>query len=167
MNALRKTSFLLPMLFFASCATTPREKIMQNIIVGVVTGFAVGSQRKDNSKAFGLLYGGMAGATAGLATAYLSNDDSENERLFAENKKLKTDLEKVYSPSLVYEGNGMMNAKVPEKYKAMIQPGEWKIYAYDQWVEDGENRLIHQDKIMELTPPSLVPVTLPNINKGK
>lgn len=166
MNVLKRTSFLLATIYFVSCASTPREVIMRNIIIGAVAGYAVGSQRKENQNAYGLLYSGIAGTAAGLATTYLSNTDSENERLLAENKKLKGDLEKVYSPSLVYEGNGMMNAKVPEKYKAMIQPGEWKIYAYDQWVEDGDNRLIHQDKIMELIPPSLVPATLPNANKG-
>jgi len=166
MNVLRRISFLMPTLFLASCASTPRETIMRNIIVGVAAGYVVGNLRKENSKAYGLLYGGIAGTAAGLATAYLASSDSENERLLAENKKLKTDLEKVYSPELVHAGTGMMNAKVPEKYKAMINPGEWKIYAYDQWIEDGENRLIHQDKIMELTPPSLVPVIVPNVNKG-
>ena len=49
----------------------------------------------------------------------------------------------------------------------MINPGEWKIYALDQWIEAGENQLIHQDKIMELIPPSLVPVQLPLTNEKK
>lgn len=161
-----KFSYLISISLISSCASTPREAIMRNIIVGAATGYVIGSQRKDNSKAYGFLYAGLAGSTAGLATAYLASDDSESGRLRADNKKLKSELDKIYSPTLVHAENGMMSAKVPEKYKAMINPGEWKIYAYDQWVEDGENRLIHQDKIMELIPPSLSPVTLPTLNKG-
>ena len=46
----------------------------------------------------------------------------------------------------------------------MINPGEWKIYALDQWIEDSENKLIHQDKMMELIPPSLIPAQLPMKN---
>ena len=161
-----KSSFLISLSLLTGCASTPRQKIIRNIIVAGVAGYAIGSQKQENSKAYGLYYAGLAGSAAGLASAYLENDDAENERLRADNRKLKAELDKVYSPSLVHEGNAMMNAKVPDKYKAMINPGEWKIYAYDQWVEDGENRLIHQDKIMELIPPSLTPKTLPLNVKG-
>lgn len=161
-----RISSLIVLVFLSGCASTPREKNMRNIIVAATAGYVIGSQAKNNSRAYGSMYAGLAGSVAGLATAYLSTDDAENDRLRADNRKFKAELDKVYSPELVHAGNGMMNAKVPDKYKAMINPGEWKIYAYDQWVEDGENRLIHQDKIMELIPPSLNPVTLPINIKG-
>ena len=89
------------------------------------------------------------------------------ERKDKENQKLKTEMERIYHPSLKFETTGMMNSKIPEKYKSMINPGEWKIYALDQWIEAGENQLIHQDKMMELIPPSLVPVQLPLTTEKK
>lgn len=144
-----------------SCATTQREKIIQNIAIGAAVGFAIGASKDTSKVANGLMYGGIAGSVAGSVTAYLSNVDSENSRLSSENTTLKAELDKIYSPNLVQKTDGFLNSKIPEKYKNMINPGEWKVYSMDQWVDDGENRLIHQDKIMELTPPSLTPVQLP------
>ena len=160
-----KSILLLSMSILTSCATTTREKILRNIIVAGSAGYLIGIQREENKNAYGLLYASSAAAGAALITTYLYDDDSEAERLVNENKKLKQELEKVYSPSLVYQGSGTMNGKVPEKYKNLVNSGELKIFAMDEWIEDGENRLIHQDKMMELIPPSLVPVTVPTFKK--
>lgn len=156
-----KVILIASFVFATSCATTTREKIIQNIVIASAIGFAVGSTKETNKFANGMMYGGVAGSIAGAATSYLSNIDSENTRLNTENTNLKAELDKIYSPNLIQKTDGFLNSKIPEKYKNMINPGEWKIYSMDQWIDDGENRLIHQDKIMELTPPSLTPIQLP------
>lgn len=166
MNAF-KTFTISLVLFISSCATTNREKIIQNIVIASAIGFAVGASHESNKLANGMLYGGVSGSVAGLATTYFSDVDSQNTKLHQENTNLKAELDKIYSPMLVQQTDGFLNSKIPEKYKNMINPGEWKVYALDQWVDDGENRLIHQDKIMELTPPSLTPAQLPLTKERK
>lgn len=155
MNALKKISLVMMPLAFTSCASSTKNTLVTNVLVGVAAGYAIGSMNKNNSVAFGLLYGGMGGTAAALGTAYFSDLDKDSKRLAAENEKLRKDLEAVTSPKTVYLSPAMFNSKVPDKYKRLIQPGEWRISEIDQWVEESENRIIHQDKIMELIPPSL------------
>ncbi len=150
------TYFLL-----SSCATTPKEKIIQHILIGTAIGFIAGQSRDQNKLANGIMFAGAAGTASGLASVYYSDLDTESKRIKEENQKMKVELEKAFSPELVHQTSGMMNSKIPDKYKSMINPGEWKVYSLDQWIEDGENRLIHQDKMMELIPPTLRPAILP------
>lgn len=155
MNALKKISLSTVALLLCSCANTPKNTLVTNVLMGVAAGYAIGSLNKNNSMAFGLLYGGMGGTAAALGTAYLTDFEKESKRLASENEKLRKDLEAITSPKTVYQSPAMFNSKVPDKYKQLIQPGEWRISEIDQWIEESENRIIHQDKIMELIPPSL------------
>ena len=153
-------------LFISSCASSPKEKILRNMVIGAATGFALGQLKSENKTGYGLLYAGAVSSVAGAASVWYSDMDFESERIKSDNQKLKTELDKIYSPSLTHESSGMMNSKIPDKYKSMINPGQWKVYSLDQWVEDGENQLIHQDKMMELIPPTLMPAQLPvNLKK--
>ena len=152
-------------LFLSSCAVTPKEKIIQNILIGTAVGFIAGQSRDQNKLANGILYAGAAGTITGIGAVYYSDMDSESKRIKEENQKMRAELEKAFSPALVHQTSGMMNSKIPDKYRSMINPGEWKVYSLDQWVEDGENRLIHQDKMMELIPPTLKPAVLPTTNQ--
>lgn len=166
MNVLKKTSTLFLGLVFSSCASSPKETILQNMLIGAITGYALGQLKPENKQAHSLIYSGMGASLAAVGTLYLTDFDGSKE-LKNQNQKLKSELDKIFQPSLKFETTGMMNSKIPEKYKSMINPGEWKIYALDQWIEAGENQLIHQDKMMELIPPSLVPVQLPLTTEKK
>lgn len=168
MNVLKKNKIIfLAMLVVFGCATTPKEKILKNMLIGAATGIAIGQMKSENKTGYSLLYAGAISSVVGAGSVWYSDLDEDSERLIKDNHKLKTEMERIFQPSLKFETTGMMNSKVPEKYKSMINPGEWKIYALDQWIEAGENQLIHQDKMMELIPPSLVPVQLPLTNEKK
>ena len=169
MTASKKINFFIGLILtnvFLSCASSPKEKILKNMLIGAATGFALGQLKPENKTGYGLLYAGAGASLVGATSVWFSDIDSESERIKSDNQKLKNELDKIYSPNLTHESSGMMNSKIPDKYKSMINPGEWKVYSLDQWVEDGENRLIHQDKMMELTPPTLMPAQLPvNLKK--
>ena len=160
-------SLVLSFMFFSCATNSTREKIIKNMLIGAAAGYAVGQLKSENKTGYSLLYAGAISSVVGVGSVWYSDLDDDSERLKKENLKLKTDLDRIFQPSLKFETTGMMNSKVPEKYKSMINPGEWKIYALDQWIEAGENQLIHQDKMMELIPPSLVPVQLPLTNEKK
>lgn len=152
---------LLVSLIGSGCANTPKEKMIQNILLSSAVGFAIGQNVETNRISNGIAYAGVAGTVTALWLTHNSDLDQESENLKAENKRLRNEMDKLLSPTLEQQTTGMMSAKIPSKYAGMINPGEWKIYALDQWVELDENRLVHQDKIMELIPPSLKPATLP------
>ncbi|MFN9066691.1 MAG: hypothetical protein ACK5V3_05640, partial [Bdellovibrionales bacterium] len=97
-------------------------------------------------------------------SVYKNDPDLEIEKYKNQTTSLRKQLDELTNPVLEKQLPGTLSGKVPDKYKNLIEPGEWRIYSINQWIEDGENRLIHQDKVMELIPPSLKPVALPNQN---
>ncbi|MBS1972657.1 MAG: hypothetical protein JSU04_20280 [Bdellovibrionales bacterium] len=139
------------------CAHTTKERVFQNMLIAGATGVVLGQQKEDYKTTYSTMYGGMAAAVAGAITLYLNDPDKEAEKLREEIRVMKTQLDQIGEPRLATQTPATFGAKVPNKYKSMINPGEWRVYEINQWIEDGDNRLIHQDKIMELTPPSLIP----------
>lgn len=141
----------------AGCATTTSGKVYQNMALAGAAGAIYGSTQQDYKTTQAVLYGSLAAAIAAATTIYFEDPDKEQIRLRNELKSLKAKLDQINEPKLVGVEPATFGARIPAKYKNMIQPGEWKVFELDQWVEDGDNRLIHQDKVMELTPPSLKP----------
>ena len=141
----------------AGCAHTTKEKVFQNMIIAGVTGAIIGQQKEDYKTTHSIMYGGVAAAVAGTVTLYINDPDKESEKLREEIRVLRTQMDQIGEPRLATQTPATFGAKVPDRYRSMINPGEWRVYEINQWIEDGENRLIHQDKIMELIPPSLKP----------
>ncbi|MBC7429991.1 MAG: hypothetical protein H7336_15360 [Bacteriovorax sp.] len=160
-----KTKFVLLILSTFSlngCANMSfKQKIATNMAIGAAVGILAGIGEKEHKKELSLMYAGLAASGAALATIYVTDPSSDAERLRGEMAKMQADFDAAMKPQVEAASSGLMNSKVPEKYKAMINPGEWVIYSMDQWVEESENKLIHQDKMMELIPPSLKAQTLP------
>ena len=150
---------LMALSFFAaaSCAHTTKEKVFQNMLIAGATGVLIGQQKENYKTTHSIMYGGVAAAVAGAVTLYMNDPDKESEKLREEIRVLKTQMDQIGEPWLATKTPATFGAKVPDKYRSMINPGEWRVYEINQWIEDGENRLIHQDKIMELIPPSLKP----------
>ena len=158
LNSLRLI-FLLFLLFNLGCATSQKGKIVEWSAAGLATGVVYGSTRQDFKDKNAMMYGAVGAAVGAIAGLYYFDPDKNFERLTDENKRLRQDLDLVQIPKVIAETPATFNTKIPEKYKKLINPGEWRISELDQWIEEGENRLIHQDKIMELIPPSLKPVS--------
>lgn len=161
MNSLRLI-FLLFLLFNLGCATSQKGKIVEWSLAGLAAGSVYGSTRQDFKDKNAMMYGAVGAAVGAIAGLYYFDPDKNSERLTEENKRLRKDLDLVQLPRVIAETPATFNTKIPEKYKKLINPGEWKISELDQWIEEGENRLIHQDKMMELIPPSLKPVSVFN-----
>jgi hypothetical protein len=152
---------LLPLtlvtLLVSACGTTTRDRVYRNMAVAGSVGFAVGQTQPEYKMTLSTAYAGVGAAVAAALTLYFDDGEKEMERLRAENKILAGHMGKFDAGKVIGQGPATFGATVPDKYKAFINPGEWRIYDLDQWVENDENRLIHQDKMMELIPPSLNP----------
>ena len=170
MTAFNKTSVALAIIILSllcSCASTTKTKVLSEMAAAGILGVVAGQQRQEDRMAFSVMYAGLAAATAGAIGVIVHDPDKEFSILKSENADLKQKLDEAFTPRLEKELPGTLTGKVPDKYRALIQPGQWRVYELDQWIEEDENRLIHQDKIMELIPPSLKALQKPVFRKEK
>lgn len=155
------------MLLLTGCASSFKKQFYQSMAAGAAAGALYGASKPENRSAYMTMWAGV-GAAAGAAFAVYQNDpDEEANRLRAETARVKAELDRLHDPKIEAQTSAFFGSKVPEKYRALINPGEWRVSKIDQWVEDDENRLIHQDLVMELVPPSLNPVSRPTQKKEK
>ena len=87
------------------------------MFIGAATGVVIGQMKSENKTGYSLLYAGAISSAVGIGSVWYSDLDDDSERLKKENLKLKADLDRIFQPSLKFETTGMMNSKVPEKYK--------------------------------------------------
>lgn len=125
--------------------------------IAATTGGVYGYSQTNNKAAMAVLNASLAAAIVGAATLYFENPDKEEIRLRNEVESLKSKLDEFSSPKVAYQSSATFGAKLPSKYRGLVNPGEYKVYELDTWIEDGENRLVHQDKAIELIPPTLSP----------
>ncbi|QDK37923.1 hypothetical protein [Bdellovibrio sp. NC01] len=143
--------------FLSGCATTSTEKVYQNMILAGTAGAIYGATKPEYKTTQSVMYGAVGAAVAAAVTLYFEGPDKEEIKLRQEVQSLKARLDQFTEPKVISQGPATFGARIPEKYRAMVNPGEWKVYSMDEWVDDGENRIVHQDKAMELIPPSLIP----------
>lgn len=148
---------ILSLCLFTGCATTNRNKTLQAMAIAGVAGIAYGLSRPANREENAALFGGVAAASAGAIGLYVWNSDQDLERFKKDAQALSDELDRVRAPNRILESPATFGAKIPAKYRSLVQPGSWRVSEINQWIEDGENRLIHQDTVMELIPPTLNP----------
>lgn len=159
MNA-NKIILVIPVLL-CGCATTPKQRIIRDTLIAGAVGAYLGSQRSEHKNTYSAMYAGGAASIAAITSVIINDPDKEVLKIRAEKEQVQKELDDLISPKLEETRPGTLSAKLPQKYQSLVNPGEWRIYSIDQWIEDGENRLIHQDKIMELIPPTLKPAVIP------
>lgn len=160
-----KLIFAISLLGLSGCATSMATKTLRNMAIAGAAGAIIGSQQPAYKSTQAALLAGIGASVVGAGTLLML--DQESRDLTKENERLRAELDAAFEPKAEAATPGTMNAKVPAKYQNLISPGEWRVYQIDEWVEDGENRMIHQDKVMELIPPSLRPYVKPTRPKGK
>lgn len=155
MTAINKYLILFAVLLSSGCATSIKGQTTEWALIGAGAGAAYGYSRNEYKDKNAMMFAAIGAATGALISLYKQDPDQKISKLSDENAKLKKDIEAFSNPKTEFQTPAMFNSKIPDKYKRLIQPGEWRISEIDQWIEDSENRIIHQDKIMELIPPSL------------
>ncbi len=156
MEFLRAGLIVLVSFELLGCGTLNyKERVWRNMAVAGAAGVMVGQSRSDYKATYSALYGGLGAALAAAVTIYMDDPDRDVERLRSEIRMLSGQAETFERSQMTHQTPATFGAKVPEKYRGLISPGEWRVYQIDRWREDGENRLIHETSIMELVPPSL------------
>jgi len=148
---------LLLLMFSFGCATkSSREKILRDMAIGTAVGVLMAQTKNSNRQAYSTLYGSLGAASAGAISSYYHLKDEEIMR--NENQKLKVELaqfEKQLKPQLIQQGSNLFASPLPKEVSGLIEPGEWKRYKMDQWVQDQNqpNTWYRQVEIFEITPP--------------
>ncbi len=144
-------------LTISACSTsTTRNTILRDMAIGATVGTLVAQTRDSNKEAYTSMYAGIGAATAGAVSVYM-NAASDDE-LKRENQNLKTKIEqfqKQLEPQLVQKGNSLFSAPLPKEVSTLVEPGEWKRYKLDQWVQDQNqpNTWYRQVEMFEIIPP--------------
>jgi len=156
MNALSKITVISISLSLIGCATTSKEKILRNTLMAAGVGAIYGCKKENYPVANAALYGATAAAITGLASLYYYDPEKETEKLKQESALLKEKLDQFEKPTLIEQGNSLFKSQFPASLAKLVQPGEWKRYRIDQWVQDPNNQNIwlKQVEMYEVIPPN-------------
>lgn len=137
----------------AGCSSPRKTRLAWTggaFVAGALVG-AAAAPKNERPELHSLYWAGLAGVGGALIGDLLSSEESE--RLRIENEKLRADLELVNSANrvLLKEGKGYFkNSQGEEVFPS--GKARWRLYQVDRWVKDGPDRLIHQDKVVEILP---------------
>lgn len=138
------------------CATSTRNKVLRDMAIGAAAGALVAQIKTDYRMTYTAMYAGAGAAIAGAISTYVNV--SKDEELQMENQQLKTKLDhfqKQLQPQLIQQGNSLFSSPIPKEVAGLVEPGEWKRYKLDQWVQDPNqsNTWYRQVEMFEIIPP--------------
>lgn len=138
------------------CATSTRNKVLRDMAIGAAAGALVAQTKTDYRMTYTAMYAGAGAAIAGAISTYVNV--SKDEELLMENQQLKTKLDhfqKQLQPQLIQQGNSLFSSPIPKEVAGLVEPGEWKRYKLDQWVQDPNqsNTWYRQVEMFEIIPP--------------
>lgn len=163
MIVVRIVILIIPM-FCIGCATNMKERIVRNALLAGAIGAAYGDSKPEFKSQHSLMYGASTALVAAIASVYYYDPDKTLESSRKTNSLLRDELDAFENQNIstsnsknrIYSAPALPGLeKLPEEYRRMINPGAWTLSEIDQWVDGGEGRLIHQDKMLEIKQPTL------------
>lgn len=138
------------------CATSTRNKVLRDMAIGAAAGALIAQTKSDYRMTYTAMYAGTGAAIAGAVSTYMNV--SKDEELQMENQQLKTKLDhfqKQLQPQLIQQGNSLFSSPIPKEVSGLVEPGQWKRYKLDQWVQDPNqsNTWYRQVEMFEIIPP--------------
>lgn len=149
---------LLALLMTSGCATSStRNTILRDMAIGAIAGAAIAQTKEDNKAAYTSMYAGIGAATAGVLSVIVNS--GKDDSLKNENEQLKAKLDQFQKqslPQLVQKGSSLYSSPIPSEVAGLVEPGEWKRYKMDQWVQDPNqsNTWYRQVEMFEIIPPA-------------
>jgi hypothetical protein len=156
---------LLASTLICACATTNRTKTIASMLVAGTTAGIIGASNapaSERPEGHAALWAGAAASAAAIIGMFVFDEQRKNHDLEVQLEGAQKTLQAIHgggeqTAELLYKNNSPFGKDVPSEYRSLIKPGQWSIYKLDQWTMQGENTLIHQDKMIKLQPPGLNP----------
>jgi hypothetical protein len=141
----------------SGCSTIEKSKTLKRMAIAGAIGYGLGQFKSNNKDAYGLIYAGAAASSAAAFTAF--EEMQKNQKIDDENNQLRMKLDafqKKFEPKVIQQGNSLFNSPLPKEVSGLVDPGEWKRYKLDQWVQDPNqlNVWYRQVEMFEIIPPS-------------
>lgn len=158
MSVFRLLTLMLILSSVLGCATS-RQKRLSFTGAGFVAGAALGgatAPAHERKELHALYWGGLVAVAASVLGDFLWSSEDEAARLKLENEKLKADFELLQNAKTVLLREGEGRFKTPAGSDVQLPSGKarWRLYEVDRWVKDGPDKLVHQDKVVEILPAS-------------
>lgn len=160
MTAFKKI-FLSPLLILpTACATnslSTRDTIIRDMLLGGAAGGLLAQSKNDHRDAYTKMYFAIGAASAAAVSVYYNL--SKEEQMKKENESLKAkldDFQKKLEPKLIQKGDSLFTSPIPKEVSSLVEPGEWKRYKMDEWVQDpnDQNTWIRQTEMFQIVPPA-------------
>lgn len=140
-----------------SCSQSPKKNQRMQWTGGAfVTGAILGAAtapKDEKPEVHAMYWGSMLGLATAIAAQYYIHDEDNYHKLKDENEQLKNELDLIQNAkqSLIDQGQGQFKNPTDDPNRKG-QRAQWKVYEINKWIKDGPNRLIHQDKLVEIVP---------------
>lgn len=141
-------------------------------VAAAAAGYAVAPSdtRPEMSAAY---FGAVGAAVGGAAGLFIFDEQKRSEDLERENGAMRKELAAFRDeggsskePQLLYETTAPFGKEIPAEYSGLVKPGHWSVYRLNQWINQGEGTIIHQDRLVKLVPPQLTPATPTDLTEG-
>ncbi len=164
------------LLMLPACASLSNQT--KTVISMVGAGLVVGTldanlgEGKGSFNSRSMAVGLGAAAITGVGALYYFNDEGKKIEAERQLQVVQKELGALKGESLDADGSAEitrdsgLRRDLPPEYRNLVRPGGWTLYKTNSWVAQGENTLIHQDRILKIEPPRFQPSQEP-ITKGE
>lgn len=151
--------FLVSLSAFSGCSSlSNRQKSLMIIAGGALVGGVVGYTTAPDGTlpiAHAALFGSTAAAVCSVSSLFLFDEQKRSQELDRKLQIAQREIDALLDRSekgekILYQSSLSLGKNLPEKYKDLVQPGNWSVYQLDQWISQGDNVLVHQDKMLKI-----------------
>lgn len=150
---------------FLVCATNRAKSLTFMAAVGgaAATAGALSAPPEEQSGMHAVFWGAVGAAVAGVVGLFVFDEQSRSEELERKLEVSKRELDAFRgemdgtSQSSLIQSDSALGKNLPPEYRDLVKPGKWSLYKINTWVSQGENTLVHQDKMLRIEPPQFQP----------
>lgn len=160
---LKIISLLVVLQMLSGCATMSNrtKTILSMVGVGVIAGTIAANRAPfdENPAAHAAVWGGGAAAVTGVVGMFIFDEQAKSRELERKLNISQRELDAFRGESqssngeVLIESDSALGRDLPNEYKGLVRPGKWSLYKISNWVSQGENTLVHQDKVLRIEPP--------------
>lgn len=116
------------------------------------------------------LWAGGSAAVVGMAGPFVFDEQARSHEYERQLNVAKQEIEAIRwgggasEEKLIYESSGTQDKAIPDELKKLLSPGWVRVYQTSHWVKQGDDSLVHQDKVIRIKKPQLIPNN--DLNEG-
>ncbi|OFZ53260.1 MAG: hypothetical protein A2428_11810 [Bdellovibrionales bacterium RIFOXYC1_FULL_54_43] len=134
-------------------------------VAGIAAGTlgAMSAPAGEQPIAHAALWGGGAAAIVGVTGLFIFDEQARSREYERQLNVAKQEIDAIRwgaganEEKLIFESSGTQDKAIPDELKKLLSPGWVRVYQTSMWVKQGDDSLVHQDKIVRIKKPQLIP----------